>query len=500
LGFGLVLFLAGLIAVVACWRLSGTLGEIEGNNRTHARATLALKWEGMTLLNVNRTLAIAQAGGAKSVKDYFSPLIKETSAQISDVQKELETSVQSDREKELFADIAQKRKAYIASRDSVFRLLEQNDPTARDLLQSQLMPEVTRYLAAINHYQQEQRKVADLQARQTNDKVHEAEWVLLSMAAVCLLVGVVGAWAIARSVTGPLHELVALTKVIAAGDLSRGVRIQGRDELGDLAHSLDEMQQALRSIVQDVRRTTESIQVASDEVAVGSQDLSGRTEQAASSLEQTASTMEQIAGTIRNTADSARMANQLVSGAADAATQGGQVVSRVVSTMGDISESSRRIVDIIAVIDSIAFQTNILALNAAVEAARAGEQGRGFAVVAGEVRALAQRAGNAAREIKTLIGTSSEKVNAGADLVQNAGASMAAIVESVQRVADIIGEISTASSEQADGISQVNAAVSQLDTMTQQNAALVEQSTAAAESLKEQAARLASVVSVFKLS
>jgi methyl-accepting chemotaxis protein len=293
---------------------------------------------------------------------------------------------------------------------------------------------------------------------------------------------------------------VAATQVIAQGDLTHKVEMDGRDEISDLCHSLEAMQASLRHIVHDVRESTDSIKVASDEVAVGSQDLSHRTENAASSLQETASTMEQISGTIRNTADAARMANQLAASAAQAASHGGTVVSQVVATMDEITDSSRRISDIIGVIDGIAFQTNILALNAAVEAARAGEQGRGFAVVAGEVRALAQRAAGAAKEIKTLINASSERVGVGAGLVHDAGASMSAIVDSVQRVADIIGEITSASTEQSDGIGQINLAVSHLDSMTQQNAALVEQSAAAAESLKDQAAKLSSTVSVFKLS
>ncbi|EER57937.1 methyl-accepting chemotaxis sensory transducer [Acidovorax delafieldii 2AN] len=244
----------------------------------------------------------------------------------------------------------------------------------------------------------------------------------------------------------------------------------------------------------------DSITTASAEIAGGNQDLSARTEATASSLAQTAQSMEQLTATVRQSADAARQANQLAGSAAEVAARGGRVVGEVVTTMGDINQSSRKIADIIGVIDSIAFQTNILALNAAVEAARAGEQGRGFAVVAGEVRSLAGRSAAAAREIKQLIGASVERVESGARLVQDAGTTMDEIVGSVKRVGDIIGEITAASSEQSDGIGQVNTAVNQLDQMTQQNAALVEESAAAAQSLRDQATRLAGAVQVFKLS
>jgi len=499
LGFGVVLLLAALIAVVGWFRLGGTIDDIEANAKTQNRAMAALKWESLTLLNVNRTLAIAESGGLKDVKEHFAPLIKETSAQISAMQKELEDSASTPEEKAQFADIAAKRKIYITARDSIFAFLEMEDPGAKEALQSQLMPAAAKYITAINTYQRSQRQIAEDASVLTHQHVGRAKLTLLALALVCLAVGAGCAWMMARSVTEPLRKVVHATQVIAGGDLSRRIEMDGRDELCELCHSLEAMQGSLRDIVGNVRHSTDSIQVASDEVASGSQDLSSRTEQAASSLQETASTMEQISGTIRHTADAARTANQLATSAADAATRGGAVVSQVVSTMDEITQSSQRIVDIIGVIDGIAFQTNILALNAAVEAARAGEQGRGFAVVASEVRALAQRAASAAKEIKVLISASSEKVDAGANLVHDAGASMAAIVDSVQRVADIIGEITSASTEQSDGISQVNTAVTQLDSMTQQNAALVEQSAAAAESLKDQASKLASVVSVFKL-
>jgi len=268
---------------------------------------------------------------------------------------------------------------------------------------------------------------------------------------------------------------------------------------GSLLGGLQRMITSVRSTLVQVRNSTDSIGTASAEIATGNQDLSSRTEQTASNLQQAASSMEQLTGTVKQSADSARQANQLASSAAEVAARGGVVVSQVVATMDDINASSKKIADIIGVIDGIAFQTNILALNAAVEAARAGEQGRGFAVVASEVRSLAQRSAEAAKEIKGLIGASVDKVEGGAKLVADAGKTMSEIVGSVKRVSDIIGEITAASAEQSQGIGEVNASVTQLDQMTQQNAALVEQSAAAAESLKEQAVRLAQVVGTFRL-
>ncbi|PND37367.1 methyl-accepting chemotaxis protein [Paucibacter aquatile] len=304
-----------------------------------------------------------------------------------------------------------------------------------------------------------------------------------------------------QSICTPLAEAGALADAIAKGDLTMSAQeVVGQDEASHLMNSLQNMQQALQSLVGHLRISADSIRTASVEIATGNQDLSGRTEQTASNLQQAASSMVQLTGTVKQTADSARTANQLANSASGAAAKGGEVVGQVVATMDEINASSKKISDIIGVIDGIAFQTNILALNAAVEAARAGEQGRGFAVVASEVRSLAQRSAEAAREIKTLIGASVERVETGSRLVQEAGSSMTDIVTSVQRVSDIIGEISAAASEQSDGIGQVNQSVVQLDQMTQQNAALVEESAAAAESLKDQAERLAEAVDRFKVN
>ncbi|MDD2712374.1 MAG: methyl-accepting chemotaxis protein [Simplicispira sp.] len=320
---------------------------------------------------------------------------------------------------------------------------------------------------------------------------------LLALAVVLLAGGLFVV--LRRGVSQPLKELTQAITQVAKGDLTEAFRTTRRDEMGALVHEVEGMRQHYVKTLAQVRSAVDSITTASAEIATGNQDLSSRTEQTASSLQQTAQSMEQLTATVRQSADAALQANQLASSAAEVAARGGQAVGQVVVTMGEINHSSRKIADIIGVIDSIAFQTNILALNAAVEAARAGEQGRGFAVVASEVRSLAGRSAAAAREIKQLIGDSVSKVESGARQVQDAGTTMDEIVGSVQRVGAIIGEITAAASEQSDGIGQVNTAVSQLDQMTQQNAALVEQSAAAAQSLSDQALRLGHAVGTFRL-
>ena len=323
-------------------------------------------------------------------------------------------------------------------------------------------------------------------------------WGALALTAVGLGFGLM--WMMRRWVAQPLASLQKAVGAIAEGDLSQSVSSNRNDEIGSLIQDTERMRERLASTIGTVRNSVDSIGTASTEIATGNLDLSQRTEQTASNLQNAASSMSELTGTVRQTADSARTANQLVQSAVAAATRGGEVVGQVVTTMDDINTASKKIADIIGTIDGIAFQTNSLALNAAVEAARAGEQGRGFAVVAGEVRSLAGRSADAAKEIKTLIGNSVERVENGARLVQAAGTTMGEIVSSVQRVQDIIGEISSAATEQSEGIASVNTSVVQLDQMTQQNAALVEESAAAAESLKEQAQRLVEAIAVFRVA
>ena len=340
---------------------------------------------------------------------------------------------------------------------------------------------------------------ADAAYQSSQATYSSARLAIIGLLAAAVLVGAAMAFVITRSIVRPLDSAVKVAEAVAQGNLTSAITATGGDEVSQLLRALQRMNGSLVNIVSRVRNSSDSIATGSSQIAAGNADLSQRTEERASNLQQTAASMEELTATVKQNADTACAATQLASSASEAAAEGGRVVGKVVATMEEITQSSRKIVDIIGVIDGIAFQTNILALNAAVEAARAGEQGRGFAVVATEVRSLAQRSAAAAKEIKSLIGASVAKVESGSHLVDEAGKSMAEIVTQVTRVNDLIGEISSASTEQSTGIGQIGDAVNQLDQVTQQNAALVEESAAAAESLKVQAAHLAQVVSVFRL-
>ncbi|MCC7595944.1 HAMP domain-containing protein [Janthinobacterium sp. FW305-129] len=331
-------------------------------------------------------------------------------------------------------------------------------------------------------------------------RAHDTSMLIIALGLVGGVLSLATAWFISSGIVRPLRHAVKVARKVAGGDLSEHIRVDSSDEVGQLLQALKDMNASLINIVGEVRGGTHEIAGASGEIAAGNLDLSQRSQAQASSLERTAASMETLTGTVKQNADNARQANQLAQSAADVAGKGGTVVAQVIDTMSSINASSKKIVDIIGVIDAIAFQTNILALNAAVEAARAGEQGRGFAVVAAEVRTLAQRSAGAAREIKQLIGDSVERVDAGARLVDTAGATMRDIVASVHRVTDIMGEISMASGEQLSGIEQVNAAIVQMEQVTQQNAALVEQASTAAASMQQRATLLSGTVGIFKLS
>ena len=498
------LAITGLLLAVGTAVSLRTAGQIQaaGEALRSAESKLydAAAWRGLTQANVVRVVA-SLIGNDPALDAAMKPEIAETTARITEIQQRVDAAAADPQERAALDRIAEARKAYIAARESAGQAKAGGDAAAaKSLLADKVQPAVTAYLAAQQAYVDLQRaQTAAVRAASGTERMRSV-WAVLSVVAVVITLLMVSTMLTVRAICRPMARLVEVARRIGDGDLDAEVDSGRDDEIGAVQRALAAMRDALRGIVGQARQSAESIQVASSEVASGNADLSHRTEETASNLQQTASSLQQLTANVRQSADAAAQANQLAASAQTVAQRGGDVVSQVVSTMDEINTASKRIADIIGTIDGIAFQTNILALNAAVEAARAGEQGRGFAVVASEVRSLAQRSAEAAREIKSLIGSSVDKVETGARLVQDAGSTMGEIVASVQRVTDVIGAITAAAAEQSEGIGQVNGAVANLDQMTQQNAALVEESAAAAESLKDQAQRLTQSMQVFKLS
>ena len=470
------------------------------NAQMQSRVQAATRWSGMTQTNATRTLAMALSS-EEAIPEAFKEQIPATSAKISELQKSLESSALSAESKSQMQRIAKARQAMIDARTQTNQLKQSGDGAAAvRFVRQTYMPLVDVYLGELDNMVKLQQDLAQQLQQEMGAKRALALQLEVGAMGVLLLGIIVGAFFLIRNIREPLAQANGMAGRIARGDLSGRASPRGErsDEFGELLASLDTMRASLAAMVQNVRHSADSIAVASAEIATGNHDLSSRTEATSSNLEQTAAAMEEFTSTIQQSAGSASQASQLAASASEVARRGGAVVSEVVTTMNEIQDSSRRISDIIGVIDGIAFQTNILALNAAVEAARAGEQGRGFAVVAGEVRSLAQRSADAAKEIKGLITASVERVETGSRLVQGAGTTMQDVVQSVQRVADMMGEITAAAAEQSAGVTEVNQAVGQLDQMTQQNAALVEESAAAAQSLREQAEQLTQVVAAFR--
>lgn len=500
LGFGILLAMLAAAAFIAAlqfkdighineriitldWRKAEAAGLVNATTRTNARLTMAL----LITNDADRVQRINQS-------------IDENKRLIDEALATLDQLVYLPKGRELLADIKQKRRLFVASFNKVRGLVSDGQRAqATEVMNNETLPAIDALQAPITALSDFQRQVVTEGNAEVQGRIQQAQTLMYTLAVLGMLAGVFAARLISRSITRPLNQAVDLAQRVAAGDLSSQLDVQGRDELAQLLRALQDMNGSLTQIVSRVRQGSDTISTATSEIASGNLDLSQRTEEQASSLQQIAASLEQLTATVQQNMESGRYANQIASSAADVALKGGGVVSQVVHTMEAINTSSGKIADIIGLIDGIAFQTNILALNAAVEAARAGEQGRGFAVVAAEVRSLAGRSAEAAKEIKSLIETSVGNVQQGCRLVEQAGGTMDEIVVSVRRVADIMSDLTHAAQDQSAGISQISQAMGQMDQVTQGNAALVEQAAAAAQSLEHQARSLVESVNVFKL-
>jgi methyl-accepting chemotaxis protein len=501
LGFGVLLLL-----VTAALGLSGArflnlnlaLTQILDEDWVKARAVAEV--DTLTRANARRTMELLLVTDTEQ-SQVVRAHIQKNKSRIDDALSTLDRLVRLDEGKKALAALKTDRAAYVASFSQVDRLVQAGDREAAvHKLLSETLPAIDRLQANVDALSSLQQRLADDAGADAQADIRRTLWTLGSAGLAMLGLGAGAAWWLARSITQPISRAVAVAEAVAQGDLTAEVGSDARDETGRLLQALGGMTSSLRRVVDTVRQGSESIATGSGQIASGTADLSQRTEEQAANLEQTAASMEQLSATVRQSADAARNASHLAQKATETARAGGEVVAQVVTTMDDITSASRKIGDIIGVIDGIAFQTNILALNAAVEAARAGDHGRGFAVVASEVRGLAQRSAASAREIKSLIQASVEKVEAGSELVGSAGRTMQDVVAQVAQASEVFAQISAAADEQTKGIGQVNEAVTQLDQVTQQNAALVEESAAASDSLRVQATRLVESVRVFRLA
>lgn len=500
-GFGLVLLFAAALLAMGLYRmnqLQSSTDYIVNNKVASLNASTEMNVQGRALALILRKMTAPTDAGEAEKETRKLTLALDAYSQSEELVKKF---ISGDQGQLSLTKAAEQQKAMnvVVGKIKDF-VLAGNYFDAASLLQTDFNAPHEKWMASLSELAQQQQAAMKLAYEESQSNYRSAMAGMSLIGSLILGLGMFAAWIITRTITIPIQNASIAADHIASGDLSYKIEVGRSDEIGALLVSLQQMQENLLDTVLKIKRGTEAITIASREIAAGNVDLSNRTESQASSLEETASSMEELTSMVKQNADNARQANQLVVSTSGVAVKGGSVVGQVVVTMGAIKDSSRKIVDIIGVIDGIAFQTNILALNAAVEAARAGEQGRGFAVVASEVRNLAQRSASAAKEIKTLISDSVEKVNQGSQLVDEAGKTMGEIVTSVQHVADIMSEITAASQEQSGGIEQVNRAIAQMDEMTQQNAALVEQAAAAAESMEEQALELAETVDIFKIA
>jgi methyl-accepting chemotaxis protein len=500
LGFGLILILS--ILATSFTLLSARAGARATEQMMQvplAKERLVSDWYVMTYSAIARTSMMARSSDT-NLPSLFAKTMADSVTVANGLVKQIEPLLSSPEEKAKLEAITALRAKYQAGKVAVMEAKKSGDSVSTQVLYTETFePAAQAYQAGLKDLLAMQRAAIDAMTRQIKAAHEKDTQMVLVLNALMVALGLVAATLITRSITRPLARAITVAETVAAGDLTSTFEHERGDEVGDLMRALQDMNDSLAKVVSEVQQGTHSIAGAAAEIATGNLDLSARTEQQAGSLEETASSMEELTSTVRQNAANAAQANQMAQAASSVAARGGDIVGKVVDTMGSIESSSRKIVDIIGVIDGIAFQTNILALNAAVEAARAGEQGRGFAVVASEVRSLAQRSAAAAKEIKTLIGDSVDQVAVGTKLVQHAGETMNEVVTSVARVTDIMAEITTATREQTGGIEQVNEAIVQMDQVTQQNAALVEEAAAAATSMQEQAGHLAQLVSRFQL-
>src|SRR5476649_608447 len=500
LGFAAILLLS-IIAIA--FALVNARDNAEATKRMMAeplaKERIVNDWYTQTSVTIARTVMMAKSSD-QSLAATFAEVMVDGSKKGNVLNKKMGELANSPEEKAIYDATLAVRAKFVESKQQLMDANKAGDADAAAKVYSDsFTPASDAYLAGMQKLQLYERHVLDQMALDVEAATERSFMLIVSLSALLVLLSLTIAWLISASITKPLEAAIDVAATVASGDLRTDFAPASRDQIGDLMRALKAMNDALGSVVGEVQSGTHAIALASGEIAAGNQDLSARTEQQAASLEETAASMVELTSTVRQNADNARQANALAQAASDVALRGGDIVGQVVETMGSIDGSARKIVDIIGVIDGIAFQTNILALNAAVEAARAGEQGRGFAVVATEVRNLAQRSAAAAKEIKGLIDNSVNQVGIGAKLVDDAGVAMQAIVESIKNVTDIMGEISTANLEQTSGIEQISQAVTQMDDVTQQNATMVEEAAAAATALQDQASNLARMVSFFEI-
>lgn len=499
-GFGCVIMLLVIMVLLSVSRMRQAEQRMDNMlEDRYKKITLAteVKYNVSLIHQQMRNAIIASnGGGVKSAIETMNA-IRAKNKELLDA---FDKIINVPKAREIFNAITDARSKDLAAQKELLTMLEAGKQDEAKIFLSQAVRQTEQtYIKLLTEMIDLQAGKMAEEAKFSKAEFKNAQQLMFGITLVALVLSLVIAHSITRGITKPMNEAVSLARQVADGDLTANIQSTSSNETGQLMLALKDMNSNLNKIVREVRNGTDVLVTASGQIASGNQDLSSRTEEQASSLEETASSMEELTSTVKQNSDNARQANQLARSASEVAIKGGLVVSQVVDTMGSINESSKKIVDIIGVIDGIAFQTNILALNAAVEAARAGEQGRGFAVVAAEVRNLAQRSAAAAKEIKSLIGNSVEQVEVGARLVSQAGVTMNEVVASVKHVTDIISEITSASDEQTSGIEQINKAIIQMDDVTQQNAALVEEAAAASESMQEQATNLARVVSIFKI-